>query len=471
MNNSFNNNSNIKKNNFFNIFMLLSSISFIYLFYYLSKTNPENTNYKVLENSSSIQQIDKIDKIDKTNKTDKIEKIEKNNEKTPFLLIQETEYNINQLEKAIQYNNDNKKFVKYLEKSQKYPQIDGITIQKEDLNQFLIFVDKQIDYFQEQTSILKNIINSLKQNKIDKEEVKNEKKILFKDIYGLTNVKEELEDLIYFFQDKNTMVNAHKVQPKGYLLWGPPGTGKTFIIKAFCNEAGVHFIELDPSIFNRKFVGEGEEVLNKIWKEAESHEKSIIFIDEINGFVNRSSLSDNKSSVNIINNLLIKLDGHQKSNKKIIVMGATNFLHQVDAALLNRFSQQIFVGFLKNEEIEGFLKHIIVPYAISFHTFIFLKNIANDCKNQNNEFSKYSNRILKDIIDSAYKKTIKYNFKNKEHEVMLPSDLEEVMITKKTHGQYNKEDLEERKRKREEEYFNWKEEIKKYLQNNKEENK
>lgn len=291
------------------------------------------------------------------------------------------------------------------------------------------------------------------------EDEDNQNKIFFKDIFGLDQAKNELEDLIYFFQDKNDLVNVEKIQPKGYLLYGPPGTGKTFLIKAFCNEAKVHFIEIDPSIFDRKYVGEGAEILDKIWKDAESHKKSIIFIDEINGFTNRENIADNKVSINIINSLLLKLDGYKKSNKKIVVMGATNFLNQVDAALLSRFSQKIYIGLLENEKIKNFFEHIITPYSISYYSFVFLDKLAERCKNKN-----YSNRELKDIIESAYKKTAKYKFKNPEHETMLPSDLEEVIDSKQNVKKELKE-IDEIRKKCEEEYLVWNTKLKDYLKN------
>ncbi|WBL31319.1 ATP-binding protein [Candidatus Phytoplasma sacchari] len=85
--------------------------------------------------------------------------------------------------------------------------------------------------------------------------------------------------------------------------------------------------------FDKTYVGEGNEELEKIWKEAEAHEKSIIFIDEISGLANRETKSDNKVAINIVNNLLLKLDGFKSSEKKIILIAATNHLNQVDTAL------------------------------------------------------------------------------------------------------------------------------------------
>ncbi|WP_318839887.1 ATP-binding protein [Paulownia witches'-broom phytoplasma] len=79
----------------------------------------------------------------------------------------------------------------------------------------------------------------------------------------------------------------------------------------------MHYIELEPSKFDKTYVGEGNEELEKIWQEAENHDKTIIFIDEISGLANREDNQSNKTSINIVNNLSTKLDGFKRSNKKL----------------------------------------------------------------------------------------------------------------------------------------------------------
>ncbi|WP_268849600.1 AAA family ATPase [Candidatus Phytoplasma rubi] len=146
----------------------------------------------------------------------------------------------------------------------------------------------------------------------------------FKDVYGMESEKEELEDLLTYFRTNQSLINFDQVRPKGYLLYGPPGTGKTFLIKALCGEANVHFINLIPSQFRQKYIGEGEKEVDKVWQEAENHDKTIIFIDEIEGLENRNDSNISSGGVNVINTLLDKLDGFNSNNKKIVLMGATN---------------------------------------------------------------------------------------------------------------------------------------------------
>ncbi|WP_252861498.1 AAA family ATPase [New Jersey aster yellows phytoplasma] len=274
----------------------------------------------------------------------------------------------------------------------------------------------------------------------------------------MENEKEELEDLLTYFQTNQSLINFDKVRPKGYLLYGPPGTGKTFLIKALCGEANVHFINLIPAKLDQKYIGEGKATLEKIWQEAEENDKTIIFIDEIDGLPNRSDKNTSSVSANIVNTLLDKLDGFQRSDKKIVLMGAANNLDKIDSALRSRFSKEIYVGNLKDSEIEGYLKHNIIPYQISYHTFLALKDIAQLCQGKN-----LSNRDLTTIIEEAYKKTAKWQTKNPEtHAVMLPSDLEEALKLKlKINPDYQQ--TKQRREACENQYYQWRQGFNQYL--------
>ncbi|MBY7576694.1 AAA family ATPase, partial [Candidatus Phytoplasma sp. Tabriz.2] len=277
----------------------------------------------------------------------------------------------------------------------------------------------------------------------------------------LSKVLEHLNLIEYFKDDddeKVDMGNFEDLIPRGYLLYGPPGTGKSFLIKTLCNELGIHFIELEPSQFDKTYVGEGNEELEKIWQEAELHEKTIIFIDEISGLANREDKQSNKTSINIVNNLLTKLDGFKRSDKKIVLMGATNHLDKIDSALRSRFSKEIKIDLLQDDEIEGFLKFLVADYQISYHTYLHLKEIANRCKGKN-----YSNRNLKEkIIDSAYIKAKKYKRKNPNHEVMLASDLDEA-INAFQDIKLSETTKEARRKECEDQYVEWKQGLLKYL--------
>ncbi|WP_308495565.1 AAA family ATPase [New Jersey aster yellows phytoplasma] len=324
------------------------------------------------------------------------------------------------------------------------------------LKSYDLFLDGQLIHFDKQIKQLQEEIKSL-QNNISYHSPKQ--KVMFSDIYGMKQEKEELEDLIEYFQDDGPdIVNFYKVTPSGYLLYGPPGTGKSFLIEALCNELGTHYIVLEPSRFEKTYVGEGNEELEKIWQEAESHKKTIIFIDEISGLANREDNQSNKTSINIVNNLLTKLDGFKRSDKKIVLMGATNHLDKIDSALRSRFSKEIKIDLLKDDEIEGFLQFLVTDYKIIYQTYIHLKEIANKCKGKT-----ISTRDLREkIIESAFIKAKKYKRKNPKHEVILPSDLDEAINTFQN-IKLSDTEKENRRKECEEQYVEWKEGLLKYL--------
>ncbi|MDV3167008.1 MAG: ATP-binding protein [Vigna little leaf phytoplasma] len=292
----------------------------------------------------------------------------------------------------------------------------------DNLQNYNIFLNQQLSQFNKQIDQL------LQKNSFPS----SNKKYSFEDIFGMEKEKEELKEImLYFNSNQLQLANFSRITPKGYLLYGPPGTGKSYLIKALCCEANVHYIELEASRLDHKFIGDGSKALNDIWREAENYDKTIIFIDEIDGLVNResSTFTDRK---NIMNNLLIKLDNIKNGNNKIILIGATNHPDKIDKALRSRFSKEIKIfskeikiDILENQQIEPFLKHIIKPYQINYFTFLHLTNIANRCKNKN-----YSNRDLVSIIDNAYYQANKYYVSNPNHNVMLPSDLDESLDQK-----------------------------------------
>uniref|UniRef100_UPI00037D5263 ATP-binding protein n=1 Tax=Vaccinium witches'-broom phytoplasma TaxID=85642 RepID=UPI00037D5263 len=359
---------------------------------------------------------------------------------------------INLLQETIQYNYANKTLIKKM-----LAQAKDNKEEIDNLKSYDLFLDEQLLSFSQQVRQLEKELNAKKNNQLYQ---KDKKIITFKDVFGMEREKEALKDLVYYFKSDQKLVNFDKVTPRGYLLYGPPGTGKSYLMKALCGEAGdVHFIEIEPSKFDKTYVGEGNEELEKIWAEAEQYDKTIIFIDEISGLANREDKNTSQTASNIVNNLLTKLDGFKKSDKKIILMGATNHLEKIDSALRSRFSEEIKIDLIKNEEIAQFLKFLVKPFQISYHTFLHLDEIAKRCENKH-----YSNRDLTGLIEGAYyKKTNRYKYENPlEHEVMLPSDLDEVLDSKQNIVK-SQEEITQRRKACEEQYATWKKGLQKYL--------
>lgn len=172
--------------------------------------------------------------------------------------------------------------------------------------------------------------------------------ISFGDIAGIDEAKAEFEEIVSFLKEpeRYTLVGA-KI-PKGVLLVGPPGTGKTLLAKAIANEANVPFYSVAGSEFVEMFIGIGAARIRDLFKKASENTPCIVFIDEIDAVGRERGAGiggGNDEREQTLNQLLTEMDGF-KENKGVIVVGATNRVDILDAALLRpgRFDRQITVG-------------------------------------------------------------------------------------------------------------------------------
>ena len=175
-----------------------------------------------------------------------------------------------------------------------------------------------------------------------------EVKVTFKDVAGLEGAKEEVQEIVDFLKNpKKYTVLGGKI-PKGALLVGAPGTGKTLLAKAVAGEAKVPFFSLSGSDFVEMFVGVGASRVRDLFKQAKEKSPAIIFIDEIDaigrarGKANFSGSNDERE--NTLNQLLTEMDGFG-TNTNVIVLAATNRADVLDTALMRagRFDRQIYV--------------------------------------------------------------------------------------------------------------------------------
>jgi cell division protease FtsH len=172
--------------------------------------------------------------------------------------------------------------------------------------------------------------------------------ISFNDIAGIDEAKAEFEEIVSFLKEpeRYTLVGA-KI-PKGVLLVGPPGTGKTLLAKAIANEANVPFYSVAGSEFVEMFIGIGAARIRDLFKKASENTPCIVFIDEIDAVGRERGAGiggGNDEREQTLNQLLTEMDGF-KENKGVIVVGATNRVDILDAALLRpgRFDRQITVN-------------------------------------------------------------------------------------------------------------------------------
>ncbi len=174
-----------------------------------------------------------------------------------------------------------------------------------------------------------------------------ESKVTFKDVAGVEEAKEELQEVVEFLKNPQRFTKLGARIPKGVLLIGPPGTGKTLLAKAIAGEAGVPFFSISGSDFVEMFVGVGAARVRDLFQQAKSHAPCIIFIDEIDavGRMRGAGLGGGHDErEQTLNQLLVEMDGFD-TGEGIVIIAATNRPDILDPALLRpgRFDRQVIV--------------------------------------------------------------------------------------------------------------------------------
>ena len=178
--------------------------------------------------------------------------------------------------------------------------------------------------------------------------VNEENKVTFKDVAGLEEEKEDLEEVVDFLKSPQKYTKVGARIPKGVILVGPPGTGKTLLAKAVAGEAGVPFFSISGSDFVEMFVGVGASRVRDLFEEGKKNAPCIIFIDEIDAVARKRGTGmggGHDEREQTLNQLLVEMDGFGV-NEGIIVMAATNRVDILDPAILRpgRFDRKVGVG-------------------------------------------------------------------------------------------------------------------------------
>ena len=233
----------------------------------------------------------------------------------------------------------------------------------------------------------------------------------FKDVIGAEEAKKELQYFVDYLLYPNKFISRKISTPKGVLLYGDPGTGKTMLARAMAGEAKVAFIGTEGSGFVNKYQGSGAEAVRKLFAKARKYAPSIIFIDEIDAIGKQRTGSDNNvGAESALNALLAEMDGIRTDPKKpVFVLAATNYkvnddedgIGCIDPALVRRFDKKIRVGLPDKENRKCFLN-------------MKLEEITN--RVSNNQVEQIADRsvgmslaILDKVIESAKRDAMNKN--------------------------------------------------------------
>jgi cell division protease FtsH len=257
-------------------------------------------------------------------------------------------------------------------------------------------------------------------------------RIMFADVAGVNEAKEDLEEIVDFLKNPTKFQNIGGSIPKGVLLVGPPGTGKTLLARAVSGEAGVPFFSISGSDFVEMFVGVGASRVRDLFAQAKQQSPCIIFIDEIDA-VGRNRGSGmgggHDEREQTLNQLLVEMDGFDPK-EEVIVIAATNRSDVLDPALLRpgRFDRRVSVDLpdLKGREaiLKVHLKKVqasqdVVPLAIAKGTPGFS---GADLANLVNEAALYAARYNKTLVEAS-------DFESSKDKIIMGPERRSMIMT------------------------------------------
>lgn len=179
--------------------------------------------------------------------------------------------------------------------------------------------------------------------KIESDILQSVTNVKWEDVAGLEHAKQAVKEAIILPMKHPEVFKGLRNPPRGVLLFGPPGTGKTMIAKALANEAKCTFFNISASSLTSKWVGEGEKLTRALFAVATKHAPSIIFIDEIDSLLTKRNDNEFEATRRVKNEFLLRFQGLSSGEERILVLGATNRPQDLDDAARRRFERRIYI--------------------------------------------------------------------------------------------------------------------------------
>jgi|GEM_PF-6493325 cell division protease FtsH len=222
----------------------------------------------------------------------------------------------------------------------------------------------------------------------------------FQDIAGLTESKNELKEIIHFLHHPEKFKNIGATMPKGIILYGLPGTGKTLLARAIAGESKVNFISISGSAFDEQWVGVGAARVRELFKIAQAHKPCIIFIDEIDALAPSRDAESSEGHLQTINQLLFEMDNiDEERNSGIMMVAATNRLTSIDPAVLRpgRFDRKIYIRLPNREERKAIIQYLLTK--IKFESTLNIDQLAGTTQG-------FSGADIKNLLNEAAIKAV-----------------------------------------------------------------